>query len=351
MMDEKGFAFTPLAFLLMIPVIIVAVAFTGIVNDLNSISQIAIGGDVTYTIANNVYTSIGKGAQDSGRTAAYNASRYVIDNEAMRLTNPFHPSGTSKNYVTGIIVSGINSNVVATCLKLESETGRQIYVNNILIDSYNATPITSSDITIYQTEPFSYNVNVTKGINITVAQKGQNATVKTPITISVNIPLEGIEDPYIWVKTKDRRSDVIYQYPYYSYSNQAEYHFADTVSSTQLQHLFDCLNGTNNPTGIGPRPYYFPDPNGLTFFDRLEGKDSSADTIGARMTTFVVGDPLSEDYNGQQMSRVDHEYFKSVLGNETIKINGNILYDPWPTPAQFRLSTNYLNFFGLQRNY
>jgi hypothetical protein len=351
MMDEKGFAFTPLAFLLMIPVIIVAVAFTGIVNDLNSISQIAIGGDVTYTAANNVYISIENGAKNSGRNAAYNASRSVIDNEALRMTNPFFTSGTSKNYIAGIILDGINTNVVATCLKLESETGRQIYVNKILIDSYNDKPIQSSDITIYQTEPFSYNVNVTKGINITVTQNGQNATVKTPITISVNVPLEGIEDPYIWVKTKDRRSAIIYQYPYYSYSNQAEFHFADAVYPTYLQHLFDCLNGTNNPSGIGPRPYYFTDPNGLTFFDRLEGKSSSTDTIGARMTTFVIGDPLSEDYNGQQMSRVDHEYFSGVLGNETIKINGNILYDPWSTPAQFRLSTNYLNFFGLQRNY
>ncbi len=46
-MEDKGYAFTPLAFLLFIPVIIIAVSFSGIVNEVNTLSAIVIGGDVT----------------------------------------------------------------------------------------------------------------------------------------------------------------------------------------------------------------------------------------------------------------------------------------------------------------
>ncbi|HNS25106.1 MAG TPA: hypothetical protein PKK85_03460, partial [Methanobacteriaceae archaeon] len=63
-MDEKGFSFTPMAFLIMIPILLIAISFTGIVNEINAISQIAIGGDVTYTAANNIIISIEKGGKD-----------------------------------------------------------------------------------------------------------------------------------------------------------------------------------------------------------------------------------------------------------------------------------------------
>jgi len=36
-MDEKGYAFTPLAFLLFIPVIIIALSYGNIVNELNDL--------------------------------------------------------------------------------------------------------------------------------------------------------------------------------------------------------------------------------------------------------------------------------------------------------------------------
>ena len=50
-MDDKGYAFTPLVVLLFIPVIIIGVSFSGIVNEVNTLSSIAIGGDVTATVA------------------------------------------------------------------------------------------------------------------------------------------------------------------------------------------------------------------------------------------------------------------------------------------------------------
>ena len=360
-MDERGYSFTPMAFLLMVPVIIVAVAFTGIVNDLNNIAQIAIGGDVTYTAAENIIVAVEKGAKDSGRNASYNATRVVIDNEAMRMTNPFFASGASKTYIAGRITNGINDNVVKTSLKLESETGRDIFINNIKIDSYTDQPFNANQISITQSDPFSFNVNIPQGINITVAQKGQNSTITVPSNaIKAVVTIEGLEDPYIWVKTKDRRSNNIYKYPYYT-TQFKEYHFDDSVQGNTIENLATCLNGTGNPSGITPRPYYFPDSAGITFFDRLEGKSVSTDTVSARMSTFVLGNPLYEEpgyfNNTYNMSCVDHEYFMKVPGNETIKVNGNVIIDPWNSyyagpPVPFCLSYNYRkNVFNLKLTY
>lgn len=364
-MDDKGFAFTPLAFLLIIPVIVLAASANEIADEINTLSQIAIGGDVTATAANNVILSIEKGAKDAGRNAAYNATRTVIDNEALRMSNPFFSQSSpndSKTYIRQRIVDAVNNNTVATCLKLETETGRQIYVNNISIDSYTDKPFTINDINISQGDPFSFNVQVNGGIPITVVQNGQNQTFRTP-PINVQVSIEGLEDPYIWVNTKDRRSAIIYRYPYYS-SFGPEYHFADSYTATDLAHLTDCLNGTNNPTGITPRSYYFPDVYGLTFFDRLENKTntSSSGPNNAKMSTFIMGEPLYEDYHGAHISALDHEYFAGASGTKSITITVGSPYifrDPYqpsnnPSAANsiFYLSDFYFNtVFKLKTNY
>jgi hypothetical protein len=358
-MDERGFSFTPMAFLIMIPILLIAISFSGIVNEINTISQIGIGGDVTYTAANNVIISIEKGGKDAGRRAAYLATRQVIDQEASRVSNPFYATGQSKQYIKNITTEAINNNTVATCLKIEAETGRQIYINNILIDSYTDKPFSSSQITIDQTDPYSFNVKIPQGFNLTVTQKGQNATIRTP-PITTTVSIEGLEDPYIWVKSKDREASVIYKYPYYT-SQFSEYHFADQVFSSKIENLAACLNGTGNPSGITPRPYYFTDPNGLSFFDRLEGRSASTEPSYSRMSTFVVGDPLREEPGyGVGMSAVDHEYFTAVQGPNTITIVNSVDGQTYVvrdygtqgwTPVVFRLSNNYMTQFGLQNTY
>ena len=74
-MEDKGYAFTPLAFLLFIPVIIIAVAFSGIVNEVNTLSAIVIGGDVTATVASNVVKTIRDDTADSGRNSAFHSNQ------------------------------------------------------------------------------------------------------------------------------------------------------------------------------------------------------------------------------------------------------------------------------------
>ena len=54
-MDEKGYTITPVALLLMIPVIILAVAFGDVVDEVNQFSTITIGSDVTEGTVSAVY--------------------------------------------------------------------------------------------------------------------------------------------------------------------------------------------------------------------------------------------------------------------------------------------------------
>jgi hypothetical protein len=358
-MDDKGYAFTPLAFLLMIPVVIVAVSYGNIVDELNMISAVIVGGDVTYTVAEDVTNGIQKSASDAGRNAAYQAVKQVIDNENNSATRSQPFLTDSRSYIRSVTVSNLNTNVVEIAKNLTNETGRQIYINNVLITpttSDNISTLTTNDITIYQTDPFGFYVNVTAGINVTVTQNGQNFTFKTP-AVSSYVSIEGLEDPYIWVNSKDRITQLIYKYPYYgSYYNttsggsNSEYHFADSWNSTGLYHLMECLNGTNNAGNITPNPYYFPDTNGMTFFDRLEGRtsDTAQGPSSAEMSTFIIGEPLSTYFNGAHISAVDHEYFTGVPGT-SITVKGTTLLDP--DYHTFYLSSRYFGIFSLSSTY
>ena len=135
-MDEEGYAFTPLALLLMIPVVIVAISYGNIVSELNAISQVAIGGDVVATTGDSMVSAIQKSTGDAGRNAAYKASKQVIDNEASQQPDPFLSNST--DYIENLIIASINTNVVATAKSLENQTGRTVYINNILINKLDA---------------------------------------------------------------------------------------------------------------------------------------------------------------------------------------------------------------------
>lgn len=319
-MDNKGYAFTPLAFLLFIPVIVVALAMGNIVNELNTISTIAIGGDVTFSAATNVYTAIREGAADAGRNGAYNATRKVIDDRSY-LTD-------SKSYIRDQVVSSLNEHVLSACKALETQTGRSIYINNISINNYTTQVFTSSDVSITQEDPFGFYVNVRGGIPIRIDQTNQSYSGLTP-PIKVYVSIEGIEDPYIWINSKERTTSVIYKYQYYTtFAGNPNYHFADAgVEQDKIFHLWDAMNGTDNPSKIYPRPYYFLDIQGLSFFDRLENKtiSTSLSPSYTKMSTFVLGDPLNEDHGTDAVSFLDHEYFAGVAGYTITTKNHNTI--------------------------
>ncbi|MGC9516093.1 MAG: hypothetical protein ACP5C3_00170 [Methanomicrobiales archaeon] len=345
-MDEKGYVISPLTFLILIPILVIALNYSGIINEANTLATIATGGDVTFTTATNVYGFIQKAAGDAGRNSAYNATRDVIDNNRF-LAN-------SKEHIRQNVLNSLNYNVIESCKKLENETGREISINNIPISNYTNQTFYLNDVTITQEDPFGFYVNVRGGIPIKVTQKDQVYEGVTP-PISAYVSIQGVEDPYIWINSKQRTSNVIYSFPYYTYSATTgrDYHFDDLIDDDDhLQYLYTCLNGTDNPSTITPRPYYFQDPYGLSFFDRLENKTNTSTTSpqSVRMSTFIIGDPLLENHGRPDISRLDHEYFKvpPVTGTR-IEVKNEYMIDP--IGSEFYLSTFYMNFFDLSTKY
>ena len=366
-MDDKGYAFTPLTLLLIVPVIILAVSYGNIIDEVNNLAALAIGGDVTSSVGTNIVKAIQDEVADSGRNGAYNATRKVIDDYNLNHTNSYFPSGTSKKYIIdNKILPALNSNLTSTCRLLEIQTGRNITLRpatsnkDIPIDpngNSSETIFQESDVQIVQSDPFGFNVTVSS-INVQVtqnsSQNNQSLSFNTPQQ-NIYVSVIGLEDPYIWVNTKARISSVIYEYPYYDPNNVNDpYDFALNVSSGKLNYLNECLNGKNS-TELGFRPYYFPDPNGLSFFDRLEGGVVNTSELNAsRMSTFIINDPLQEEHGNVATSCIDHEYFSGIGGTSitttnTVTGDSSPVLDPAGKP--FYLSPSYMNFFKLADNY
>lgn len=360
-MDDKGYAFTPLTLLLIVPVIILAVSYGNIINEVNNLSALIIGGDVTVTVGNNIIESIQDTVSGSGRNGAYNATRKVIDSYNLNGTSPFFPQGTSKSYIINYkILPALNSNLTSTCRTLEQQTGRNITlksprgtpININVNDNSTAQIFQSGDIQIVQSDPFGFNVTV-PSVPVTVTQNGQSLSFSTPAQ-NIYISILQLEDPYVWVNTKARTSSLIYQYPYYNPKTN-NYYFDVNASSGRLDYLFECLDGQNS-SELGSRPYYFPDPNGLSFFDRLEGGAvNTSESNASRMSTFIIGDPLQEDHKNIPTSCLDHEYFNAVPGSLITTTNNadpeDISSVTDPMGKIFYLSQTYMNFFKLASNY
>lgn len=373
-MDDKGYAFTPMAFLLIIPVVVLAVSFSGVINELSIISAIAVGGDVTATIANNIVLAVEQDTADAGRFSALQAVQTVVNQTSTYTGNqPFFgktgnnsTGNNSKAFVVQSTVTILNKNITETCRVLERQTGRDIYINNIYVDPSGTNTLnvfTANDLSLYQTDPFGFYISV-NSVPVKVVQRdasGQNnQTVQfnTPVK-NVRVSIEQLEDPWIWVMTKERNSSVIYKYPFYTSSSAisgattGDYHFADRVTSGNLSYLWQCFEG-QNVSVMGYRPYYFPDPHGLSFFDRLENRtnQTSGSPPSARMSTFMIYDVLMEDHGNQPTSMLDHEYFDGIGGSAITTTRGasvtNVLL---PSGVNFLLSSTYKSYLGLSNNY
>ncbi|MEN4005838.1 MAG: hypothetical protein PQ964_00510 [Methanobacteriaceae archaeon] len=172
-MDEKGYTFTPLVFLLFIPVMIVAISYGEIVEEANTIAAIAIGGDVTHQAMITLISAVEKGTADAGRNAAFNATRTVIDRSDVKGTNPFFPRGQSKTHIINNILPILNVHVITTAREIENQTGREIFINNISIHNHTNAVFKAADINITQTDPFGSHVNIRGGIPIRIVQKDQ----------------------------------------------------------------------------------------------------------------------------------------------------------------------------------
>lgn len=363
-MDDKGYAFTPIVLLLFIPVIIIGVSFSGIVNELNSLSSIAIAGDVTTTVATNVIKAIRDDTGDAGRNAAYTATREVIDNYNGN-NNPFFgktaPSD-SQTYIETNTLAMLNQNITNTCRALEQQTGRNITINGFAINPSDTSSVAifdSGDMNISQSDPFGFNITLTS-VPVTITQSStsnnQSFSFTTP-PMNVYVSVAKLEDPYIWINTYARNSSVIMPYPYYTQSSNLIggnasniYHFADKVSSGKLNYLNEELVGSNETSGFGYMPYYFPDTHGLSFFDRLENRtnNTSVSPPSARMSTFILWNPVWENVPGYTPSYLDHEYFAGINGTP-INTTHSGVNTPVSDPLgnTFFLTATYKNLLGL----
>ena len=368
-MEDKGYAFTPIALLLFIPVIIIGISFSGIVNEVNSISSIVIGGDVTATVASNVVKAIKDDAQDAGRHSAFCATESVFDNYNKSISiNPFFggPSTPidSRTYIQNATLTFVNSNLTNTCRELELQTGRNITINNNPIDpqaTNSVTIFTPSNMQITQSDPFGFNISLDSiPVNITQnsTTNNQSSNFNTP-KINVYISVEQLEDPYIWVNTIGRNNSVIFKYPYYTQSSSiiggnasTIYHFADQVSAGKLNYLNESLAGSNQ--SFGNIPYYFPDTHGLTFFDRLENR-TNATSLGpdsAKMSTFILWNPNYQNMPGYKPSYLDHEYFAGINGTPITTTHAGVVTNVTdPLGNTFYLSSTYKTILGLLDNY
>ncbi|BDZ71186.1 hypothetical protein [Methanobacterium petrolearium] len=172
-MDEQGYVFTPTTLLLLIPIVIVAMAYSGILNDLTMVSSMAIGGDVTSTTALNVFSAMEKGTSDAGRTAAFSATKKVIDDREFFSKTYINAYGesASKEYVHNRVLYTMNDYVVQSCKDLEAQTGREIYLNNESVNNQTSQLIYYDDITITQENPYSFYINIRGGYLLELPKK------------------------------------------------------------------------------------------------------------------------------------------------------------------------------------
>ncbi len=360
-MDDRGYTFTPLALLLMVPVILFAVSYGDIVDELNALSALAIGGDVTSNIGVTLVKAVQDDAYDAGRNSAFNATKIVINSfQLIEGNNPWLPD--SRAYVESRTVSLLNNNLTTTCRVLENQTGRNITINGVPVDPnsnasinifQNTNPSSPGYVDIYQTDPFGFYVNVT-GVPVVVSQNNQMSQFTTP-SQNVYVSIEGLEDPYIWVYTKARNTSVIYHYPQYDAVNK-NYRLNVTVDTTgNLSYLKECLIGQNVSvySQWGPRPFYIVDPHGLSFFDRLDGKTNNTATspVAARMSTFIIYDPTAEEHpNIWNISCIDHEYFENIQGTPVQTNRAGVGLRNMTCPGSgkiFYLSSRYKGYLGL----
>lgn len=364
-MDEKGYAFTPMSLLLFIPIIVVAIAYSGVVEDLNSLSAFAIGGDVTVTIGTTMVKAVQEDTYDNGRYAAFTAGRMVIDSyDIYSASSPFFAPDTSKTFIRDSIATNLNKNLTNTALELEKQTGREIYFKDSggTFQRINSSSFYDpGTLTLSQSDPYGFNVSVPSK-QIMVVQSSnksyQNVTFTIPAQ-NVYVNIEYLEDPYIWVNTKARNSTIIAKYPYYRPAQAGfpeDYRFAENVSAGRLDFLYACLSGPNS-TQFGYISYYFPNPNGLTFFDRLENRTPASSTgpASARMSTFLLYNPLFENYGGRAISALDHEYFAGIGGAPIRTRKGSVYNDvlkPTPGPDNvFYINETSRAYLGLQALY
>jgi hypothetical protein len=100
-----------------------------------------------------------KGTSDAGRSAAFSATRKVIDERKFFSNTDFditHNESASKRYIHNRTLIVMNDYIIQSCKDLETQTGRQIYLNNESVTNYTTQLIYYDDITITKKTPMVF---------------------------------------------------------------------------------------------------------------------------------------------------------------------------------------------------
>ncbi|HDH27981.1 MAG TPA: DNRLRE domain-containing protein [Euryarchaeota archaeon] len=305
-MNNKAFVFSGMALLLVLPVLIMAASFTDVVKTGNMGVSLNLRADRVFQVKTDLEETVVSASISSGRYNAHQATLNLsltfeeltqesgLEYASLHsfYTDPEVSASDSKTVIEENIRNSIN-NALGEVIADYSSSGVNIIINQ-------GNNVTGPDISINQTEPFTFIVGIdSMPLYIDFGFTTYNGTLNS---VTAVVPIEGLMDPYIFVKTKGRSTNRIFESPYGN--NISSFLYNDTVGSG---------------SSLNPRPYYHNNTEGLSFFCKLDGKTSAActDIDASKMETFVLGDPLSQT----SASVVDHQYFENVLANGTATYN------------------------------
>jgi hypothetical protein len=345
----KGFIFTGMAFLLIVPAVILVASYIEMIRYGEEGRILALESDIVYYISWDLRETIVNSAENSGRWEAYQATALLINTYESLAGNYSIDYAVEHSWFTDPEVNTSNSsrviedNIIASINEALKEVMKNYSVAILLNNGNN---ITDDVLSLYQTDPWGFYVRISE---LPLVIQGTKAIYNTTIpAINVYVSIEGLSDPYIFIKTRGRSSNRIYRTNY----TPIDERYDESTSDSRLYQLYNVLIGSGR---LGtPRPFYHAhnasgSEGGICFFCRLDGKTASdCPHTSAKMETFIVGDPLSKS----NVSVVDHYYFTDILGSG-ITVSGAAMEVPSASPNtyDFLIDDTHLAHYDLNRAY
>ncbi|MFQ5975443.1 MAG: CARDB domain-containing protein [Candidatus Hydrothermarchaeales archaeon] len=345
---KSAFVFTGMSFLLVIPAIMLAASFAGMVRYGEAGREIALESDVVYYVSKDVRETILEITLKSGRWETHQATKLVIDTyvNLTRTTNKSYakahsffpdtevdPQGRNiTTYLLDKIIETMNQGMNDTIDELERRSGKEIIFND-------GNEITD-ELIINQTDPWGFYISLAE-MPLRVTGGGGPAFNTTLPASDVYITFEGLEDPYITVMSEANAFSRVYRSPYEPYNGS----YDENVSQAKLENLYTALIGSGTEDNPIPYYHYFGDStrdDGISFFSRLEGNSTNR---SYKIETFLIGNVLG---NQSAATRVDHGYFSNTAGSE-IEVCLRDFEDPLGNV--FYIDDVHLSYYGLERNY
>jgi len=332
-MNNKGFVFSGMAILLILPVLIMAASFADVIKIGNAGVSLNLRTDRLFQVKNDIEETVVSASISSGRYNAHQATLNLslkfeeLTQESGLEYASLHSFYTDSEVSASDSKSVIEDNIRSSINNALGEVIGDYSTSDVNIIINNGNNVTDQDISINQTEPFTFIVEIdSMPLYIDFGFTTYNGTLNS---VTAVVPIEGLMDPYIFVKSWGRSTNRIFESPYGN--NISSFLYNDTIGGG---------------SSVNPRPYYHNNTEGLSFFCKLDGKTSSTctDIDASKMETFILGDPLSQT----SASVVDHQYFENVAADGTSTYNPPTdVPSASPNSYVFQLECNHEIYYSL----